>query len=150
VLLGGSPGSRSDPVLKTPDQVSHLHSTCLRLGIVNRARIPQSEGRRSKPHPCRIAIAVKEFKAGIVDFGCPWKGKIGERFHIYRMLLRLRCSAVAIEASQIAKLHLVNRNLQDEGGVRNGKHIVGAVSTFHYLGDHLNQMGDPPALPGWQ
>src|ERR1700731_2017979 len=36
------------------------------------------------------------------------------------------------EASQIAEVHLSDRILQDEGRVRDGKHIVGADSTLHY------------------
>jgi hypothetical protein len=34
--------------------------------------------------------------------------------------------------AEVAEVHLADRILQDEGGVRDDEHIVGADSTLHY------------------
>jgi hypothetical protein len=71
---------------------------------------------------------------GELMFFTRWSGqRIGTRFNFYRKVRP--CSELHrpnTEASQIAEVHLANRILQDEGRVRDGKHIVGADSTLHH------------------
>src|SRR5271168_2363415 len=59
--------------------------------------------------------------------------RVGTRLIFYRKVRP--CSQLHRpdrEASQIAEVHLADRILQNEGKVRDGKHVVGADSTLHY------------------
>jgi hypothetical protein len=88
------------------------------------------------PHPKALAVAHRATSTipNELMFFPRWSGqRIGSVFIFCRKVRPgSELHRPNTEASQIAEVHLANRILQDEGRVRDGKHIVGADSTLHH------------------